>query len=103
MDNKSGLEEKLVRFSAPVLYKTMAETFSKFNIHPYDIHGTVIKNETGYEITLRFSQSFSQRVSTQVSFEQAMHPDEEVIHFFKETAEKCKSLLISDYYKMIKL
>lgn len=103
MRNNHVLEEKLLRFAAPVLYKTMAETFSRVNIHPYDIHGTVIKNEDGFDVTLRFSPSFSQFVTTKVSFEQAIHPDEEVIRFFEETAEKCKSQLISDYYKMIKL
>ncbi|MEH7075926.1 hypothetical protein [Neobacillus drentensis] len=103
MSNKPPLEEKLLRFDLPELYKQLAETFFSYNIHPYDIHGTVIKNKTGYDVTIRFSQSFSQSMKTQVSFEQAMNPDEEVIHFFQESAEKCKALLISDYYKMIKL
>lgn len=103
MSNKPPLEEKLLRFAVPALYKQMADTFSSYNIHPYDIHGTVLKNETGYDVKIRFSQSFSHSMTTQVSFEQAINPDEKVIHFFKEAAEKCQSLLISDYYKMIKL
>jgi hypothetical protein len=103
MSEKSILEEKLLRFAAPALYKKMAETFSSFNIHPYDIQGTVIKNETGFEVTLRFSNSFSQSSATLVSIEQALNPDAEVVQFFEEVAEKCKSLLISDYFKMIKI
>ncbi|WP_066062347.1 hypothetical protein [Neobacillus soli] len=103
MSGKYVIEEKLLRFAAPALYKKMVETFSRYNIHPFDIHGTVVKSEDGYEIILRFSQSFSQTVTTTVSFEQASNPDEEVVLFFEEIAEKCKTQLISDYYKMIKL
>ncbi|WP_035446122.1 hypothetical protein [Bacillus sp. UNC41MFS5] len=103
MNKRPELEEKLLRFAAPALYQQMADTFSSYHIHPYDIHGTLKKNESGYEVTLRFSQSFSQVMTTQVSFEQAMVPDAEVVQFFVEAAEKCKSLLISNYYKMIKL
>jgi len=103
MNKRPELEEKLLRFAAPALYQQMADTFSSYHIHPYDIHGTLKKNESGYEVTLRFSQSFSQVMTTQVSFEQAMVPDADVVQFFVEAAEKCKSLLISNYYKMIKL
>jgi hypothetical protein len=102
MNEKYVIEERVLRFAAPALYKKMIETFSSFNIHPYDIHGTVLKSENGFDITLRFSNSYSQLVTTKVSFEQAKNPDETVIRFFEETAEKCKSQLISDYYKMIK-
>ena len=30
----------------------MCETFSTFNIHPYDIQGTVLKKDTGFELRL---------------------------------------------------
>ncbi|THE12734.1 hypothetical protein E1I69_10085 [Bacillus timonensis] len=103
MGKKDVIEEKLLRFAAPNLYQKMVDVFSSYNIHSYDIHATVVKQEKGYDLTLRFSQSFSQSVTTFVSFEQAKDPDEEFISFLKETAEKCKNQLISDYYKMIKL
>ncbi|MBO0961727.1 hypothetical protein J1P26_18645 [Neobacillus sp. MM2021_6] len=103
MSNKPSLEEKLLRFAAPALYQKMSDIFSDLNIHPFDIHGTVTKSENGYELTLRFSPSFSQSVTTMVSYEQALNPDDEVVRFFEEAAEKCKSQLISEYYKMIKL
>ncbi|WP_453991753.1 hypothetical protein [Bacillus nitroreducens] len=103
MGKKDAIEEKLLRFVAPALYQKMVETFLAHNIHSYDIYATVVKQENGYELTLRFSQSFSQSVTTFVSFEQAKNPDAEIETFFKETAEKCKNQLISDYYKMIKL
>ena len=35
------------------------------------------------------------------TLEQALHPDEEVTRFFAETAERCKSQLISDYINFI--
>ncbi|MCH1624324.1 hypothetical protein [Fredinandcohnia quinoae] len=102
MSEEYVIEERLLRFAAPALYQRMVETFSKYNIHPYDIHGTMLKNETGYELKLRFSNDFSQSVSTQISVEQAKNPDEKITHFFEETADKCKNQLISDYFKMVK-
>lgn len=103
MSKKDVIEEKLLRFVAPTLYEKMVEVFAAQNIHSYDIYATVVKQEGGYELSLRFSQSFSQSVTTFISFDQAKDPDEETLVFFKETAEKCKNQLISDYYKMIKL
>ncbi|MDR4888011.1 hypothetical protein RGU12_10675 [Fredinandcohnia sp. QZ13] len=103
MGKKDVIEEKLLRFAAPNLYQKMVDVFSSYNIHSYDIYATVVKQEKGYDLTLRFSQSFSQSVTALVTFEQAKNPDEEITDFLKETAEKCKNQLISDYYKMIKL
>jgi hypothetical protein len=103
MSDEKELEEKLLRFAAPALHKKMCETFSTYNIHPYDVQGTVVKKEKGFDLTLRFSANYSKSESTHISFEQAANPDEAVVRFFEETAEKCKSMLISDYYKMIKL
>lgn len=103
MSKMPEIEERLLLFAAPALYKRMVETFSTFHIHPYDVQGSVLKNEDGFDLTLRFSSNFSQSVTTHVGFEQAMNPDDEVTQFFEETAEKCKSQLISDYFKMVKM
>ncbi|WP_258000390.1 hypothetical protein [Bacillus sp. Marseille-P3661] len=103
MDKKVPLKEKLLRFAAPNLYQKMVEVFSNYNIHSYDIYSTVVKQEQGFEVKLRYSRSFSQSVTVFVTFEQAMKPDEEVIQFFKETAETCKNQLISDYFKMVRV
>jgi hypothetical protein len=102
MEHKE-LEGKLLRFAAPALYQKMIDIFSHFNIHSYDVHGTAMKKEHGLEVTLRFSAHYFQEVTTHFTTEQAQKPDEEVEKFFRETAEKCKSQLIADYYKMIKL
>lgn len=103
MSEKQELEEKLLRFATPALYKEMVETFLSLHLHPHDVHGTVRQNEHGFEVTLRFSADFSQSISTHISFEQAENPDEKVVRFFEEAAEKCKAQLISEYYKMIKV
>lgn len=97
------VEEKLLRFAAPALYQRMVDTFSAFHIHPYDVQGTILKNEAGVEVTLRFSGDFSVTLTSHFCHEQAANPDEEVTRFFEEAAEKCKSLLIADYFKMMKL
>ncbi|HYK74599.1 MAG TPA: hypothetical protein VEV44_16010 [Pseudoneobacillus sp.] len=97
------LEEKLLRFAAPAIYQKMIEVFSDYNIHSYDVHGTVMKKVDGIVVKLRFSAHFFEEASTHFSCEQVSNPNEEVTHFFKEIADKCKSQLIADYYKMIKL
>ncbi|EEM58309.1 MULTISPECIES: hypothetical protein [Bacillus cereus group] len=103
MNKNSIVEEKLLRFAIPTLYKQMLEVFEKYHIHPFDIQGTIVKKENGYNVIIRFSQSFSHTATIFVNFEQATHPDEEMIHFFEETAKQCRSQLVKDYYKMIKL
>ncbi|WP_251552205.1 hypothetical protein [Neobacillus muris] len=92
-----------MRFTAPVLHEKMSEIFSSYHIHPFDVHGSLIEEEDGYEVTIRFSANFSQSAKIHITFKQAETPDEQVISFFKKTAEQCKTQLIADYYKMIKL
>jgi hypothetical protein len=95
-------EEMSLRIATPELYMSMVKVFEKHNIHSYDTQGTVMKVENGFEITLKFSNGFSQSVTTHVTLDQAVKPDNEVTNFFEETAEKCKTRLISDYFKMVK-
>lgn len=102
MSEKLVNAEKSIRIGTPLLYKRMIETFEKYHIHPYDVQGAVIEEETGFEVILKFANTFNQPETVHFSFEQAKHPDSEVTQFFEEAAEKCKSQLISDYYKMIK-
>jgi hypothetical protein len=97
------IEERLLRFAAPQLYKKMIEIFSNHHIHSYEIQAYVLQNKNGMTVTLRFSSDFSHSVSTNISCIQAENPDNFVIQFFEEAVEKCKSILIADYYKMIKL
>ncbi|WP_102275261.1 hypothetical protein [Cytobacillus massiliigabonensis] len=96
-------KEESIRIAAPILYRRMIETFEKYNIHPYDAHGTVIKTQDCLEITIRHSNSFTEIARTEISFEQALQPDEKLTCFFEQAAEKCKNQLITDYFKMIKL
>ncbi|MDQ0197753.1 hypothetical protein [Neobacillus ginsengisoli] len=97
------VEERLLRFAAPELYQRMVETFSTYHLHPYDVQATIFKSEDGFDVTLRFSNDFSKSVTTYFKNEQAAHPDEAVTRFFEEAADKCKSTLIADYFKMIKV
>lgn len=97
------IEERLLRYAAPELYKKMLEIFSIHHIHIYDVHAYVQKHENGMEVIVRFSADFSQTVTKKISSEQAENPDLEVTQFFEEAAQKCKTMLIANYYKMIKL
>ncbi|WNS73570.1 hypothetical protein RRV45_11610 [Bacillus sp. DTU_2020_1000418_1_SI_GHA_SEK_038] len=95
--------EQSLRFAAPHVYQTMVDSFKKFNIHPYDAIGTIKPAKNGYDITIKSANHFSEIATITISKEQALVPDTETENLFQEAAEKCKSLLISDYYKMIKL
>jgi hypothetical protein len=94
--------ERLLRFGAPELYNKMVETFSAYHLHPHDVHATLVKSENGLAVTLNFTADFSQSLSANFSLEQAADPDEAVSRFFEGVAERCKGLLIADYYRMLK-
>lgn len=81
----------------------MHETFSKYNLHPYDTESSIVKSQDGLDVTVKLAGSQSKLATTHISTKQAQQPDEEVIRFFESTAEECKNLLIKNYFKMIKL
>lgn len=96
-------EEESLRIAAPNLYDRMIETFSKYNLHPYDAQGTVMKKGDGLDISLRLAGSNTSIATKHISLGQAEQPDEEITAFFETSAEECKNLLIKNYFKMIKL
>lgn len=96
-------KEESLRIVSPVLYRRMIDIFKKYNIHPYDAHGFIKKSHSGFELSIKLADSFSEVGRTIISDKQAFEPDEEVSEFFKETAESCKNRLIQEYFKMIKL
>ncbi|PFO08378.1 hypothetical protein COJ85_03820 [Bacillus sp. AFS076308] len=96
------LEERLLRYAVPALYDRMADIFAAYHIHPYDVHATAIKEDDGYDVSIRFAADFSQVSTKHFTGEQVKHPGEDVTHFFQEAAETCKSFLITDYFKMMK-
>ncbi|MGO4886423.1 hypothetical protein ACJ2A9_01580 [Anaerobacillus sp. MEB173] len=102
MSEANGHKELPLRIATPTLYNKLVETLEPYHIHPFDIQGTVMRKEDGLDVTLRYSQSFSQSETAHFNNDQVEHPDEDVTEFFKATAERCKTQLIKDYYKMMK-
>lgn len=96
-------EEESLRIRAPRVYARMIETFSKYNLHPYDAEATVIQNDNGLDISVKLAGSLTNLGSKHISMKQAEEPDDEVNAFFETSAEECKNLLIKNYFKMIKL
>ncbi len=93
-------EKKLLWLAAAALNKRMIETFSKYHVYPYDVQAVLVKSENGLDVILSFPPDFSQVMTKCFSFEQATHPGEDVTRFFTEAAEKFKTVLIMDYFKM---
>lgn len=45
MNENNIVEERLLRFELPTLYKQMLGVFEKYHIHPFDIQGTILKKK----------------------------------------------------------
>ncbi|MFB6466872.1 hypothetical protein ACE38V_08610 [Cytobacillus sp. Hz8] len=96
------MEERLLRFASPTLYQKMIEAFSTYHLHPYDVYGTLTKKGDVMVVTLRFSADYTQEETIFLQESQLTYPDEAVEQFFLKVAEKCKSLLVTDYFNMTK-
>ncbi|PGS78522.1 hypothetical protein COC69_15100 [Bacillus cereus] len=80
LENNIAKEESF-RIKLPTLYKKMLEVFQKYHIHPFDIQGTIIKKDKGYDVIIRFSPLFSNTAKTFITFEKMMYPDEGATRF----------------------
>jgi hypothetical protein len=96
------VEERILRFADPELYKKMIETFSAHHIHPYDVQATIKKDEEGYELSLLVPANNGKRMTTRLGLEKESHFNKNVTSFFEKAAAESKSLLMSDYYRMVK-
>lgn len=96
-------EERILRFAKPALYKKMIEIFSAYHIHPCDVHATIKKDEDGYELSLLFPANNGKQMTTRLCPEKDNHFDQKLTSFFEKAAAESKSLLMSHYYRMIKL
>lgn len=102
MGELSLQKERSVRFTNPALFKTMMGIFSKYSIHSYDVECVIYEKKNSHFLQLRQAGSPFLIAEKEVQKEQMNNPDEELIQFFEEAAEKCQKQLISYYYKMIK-
>lgn len=95
-------KERPLRFVLPEYYRMLLELMEEYHLHPFDIKATVITEEEGWKISLRYGEGLVQERSITSSHETIHHVDHNVIALFRETVVDCKKTMISDYYKFMK-
>lgn len=94
--------EQPLRLSHPNCYQHLLEQFSRFHLHPYDVKASVMAQEGGFLIVLRYGEGLTQSKQQFFKFEALASISEGLTHYYEEVAQLCKKTLIADYYKMIK-
>jgi hypothetical protein len=101
-EEHNHIKEHALRAAAPGLYTHLIAELEKCHIHPYDIEPSVIEKESGLQLILRFGEGFMQSDTRDFTWEEIERQAESINEFFKEAGERCKKVLIADYYKMMK-
>lgn len=94
--------EQPLRLAFPTCYQVLLEQFAVYHLHPYDIKASVIPENDGFIIVLRYGEGLAQWKKHYFDYEALELSSPELNHFYEETAQACKKALISDYYNMMK-
>jgi hypothetical protein len=95
--------EKMMRIVAPNLYNQIVTILEEDNIHPYDIEANVIEETSGFKVVIRFGEGFTQERSEVFSYKSIEDMDTEITEFIHSISEECKQVMVSDYFKMMKM
>lgn len=99
MESKKELPLRLV---LPKLYEILSTELENLHIHSYDYQANVIEENKGYEIILRYGDGFQKSESTFFTSEMIENGSKELLDFIKSAAQSCKTVMIADYFKMMK-
>lgn len=103
MFHKLAVEQPL-RLVLPICYQHLLDQFTLYHLHPYDMKASVISENGGFAIMLRYGEGLTQ-YKKQLFEQEALEnltSESEQTQFYKESAEICKKAMIADYYKMMK-
>lgn len=95
-------KEQSLRIAYPKVYEKMLKVFAEHRIHSYDTVSTAVKRKDKIKISLKFPGSGFVISEKEFHDTGQLEKKDELISFFEKAAEKCKSELIANYYKMIK-
>lgn len=95
--------ERPLRVMLPTFYNYLIMELEKECIHAYDIQANAVESKTGYVIHIFYGQGFTQTSSNFFSHSSIENVDESVKEYIKTIAEKCKQVMIADYFKMMKM
>lgn len=95
-------EERMLQIEFPELYQLAVENLQENNIHSYDVQLAVKEADTGFELILYFGEAYSHKKSEQFTRNEIESLAPSILEFIKNTAEKIKEVMVSDYFKMMK-
>jgi len=96
--------EQPLRLVFPICYQYLLDQFMLIHLHSYDVKASVVPENGGVCILLRYGEGFTQwkkRLFEPEALE-SLSTESELTKFYKETAQICKKAMIADYYKMMK-
>ena len=94
--------EQPLRLALPACYQHLVDQLALDHLHSYDVKASVIPQDAGYLIALRFGEGWTQGKQQYFANEDLDHLTIKLTDFFKEIAQACKKALIADYFKMMK-
>lgn len=99
-DQKSS---KSLRVIDPKLYRFIVDELNRrHNIHSYDIQILAKKIESGLTMTFKYGEDYAQSKEVFFEFKTLNDRNSELTDFIHGLADDCKSVMIKDYFKMVK-
>ncbi|WP_342429036.1 hypothetical protein [Paenibacillus sp. FSL L8-0158] len=96
------LPDKPLQSVEPRLYRLLVQELERLHLHPYDVKAGGRADDHGITVYLRFGEELGQVTSRKFSWALVEGGNDEVLTFFKQSAEKIKKSMIADYFKMMK-
>ncbi|GAA0611349.1 hypothetical protein GCM10009001_30740 [Virgibacillus siamensis] len=101
--SKMGPMQSL-RVLFPDLYQFVVNHLEEtHNIHPYDVQAHALKDQNGYQLIFHFGEGYAHEESKFFTLDSIKNMDAEIKEFTKTVGEKCKEVMIADYFKMMKM
>lgn len=94
---------KPLRVIDPKLYKFIVDELNRrHNIHSYDIEILAKKIDSGLTMTFKYGEDYAQSKEIFFDFKTLHDRSSKLTDFVHELADECKSVMIKDYFKMVK-
>ncbi|MGY0691712.1 hypothetical protein ACW2QC_02825 [Virgibacillus sp. FSP13] len=102
-EGKKLENEQPIRILFPKLYEYIETELENLHVHPYDIQANIAEEGSEYRILIHFGDGFAHTKSQLFTLEAINQLDTQITEFIKELGEKCKEVMIADYFKMMKI
>lgn len=100
---ENSSHEKPLRVVLPKLYNYLVKELESFHVHAYDIQANAVEKDSGYQIMIHYGEGFSQLESQFFFYKSINNLDESITEYIGTIGEKCKQVMVADYFKMMKM